>query len=574
VRIKDNDLCKRYVGAVMTNVEIKESPSWMKDRLKSSGIKSINNVVDATNYIMLELGNPLHAFDFEQIKDGAKANIVVRRAKDNEKIILLDDAELKLTKNDLLITNGETPLALAGIMGGKNSGINENTKMIVLEAASFAPTNIRRSRIRLNVRSESSDKFEKDLDPNLAEKAMVRLIEILEHTANAKLEGVVDVYPKKVLPWKIKLDLSYVNNLLGEKIPEKDVMQILSSLGVQIKKGKLLECSVPTYRIDLKTQEDLIEEIGRIWGYENVKPQPIIEANAPAVINEQAFFERKIQDVLVGLGYDEVYNYSFYSKADVEKCKLSNIKHLELANPMSPEQELVRVSLIPNILKNIRENLKHFKEFGIFEEAKIYSPEEKRMLVVAKVLENDKEAEAFFQLKGSVEDLLNTLKIKNYSFEEARADTFWQEGRYAEIKAGRDIIGKIGEIKSQALDGYKIKNRVGVAEFDLEILRKLSDKITIYSSLNKFPSVFRDVSMMDKNGVTAAQIICEITKTGGSLIQNVELFDIFQRDNEKSLAFHIEFNAGDRTLEGKEIDEVMEKITSNLEKGLGVEIRK
>ncbi len=581
VEIKDKTLCPRYIGAVMTGIEIKESPDWIKRKLEVSGIKAINNVVDATNLIMLELGNPLHAFDANRIADKKQIKIVVRKANDKEKMTLLDDSEIELSEKDLLITNGSVPLALAGIMGGKESGIGEDTRTIVLEAANFQPANIRRSRTRLGVKTESSDRFEKGLDPNLAEKAMVRLIEIIEHTANGKLEEIVDVYPKPVKPLKIKLNLDYVNSLLGENIPIGAVKKILTLLNFKVSGGgKFLAVEVPTFRVDARTQEDLIEEIGRIWGYEKIKEQPINENNAPAVKNEQVFFERKIQDILTGLGYDEIYNYSFYSKKDVEICKLNEIKHYELANPMNPDQELVRVSLIPNILKNIRENLKHYPSFRLFEVGRSYYPnnnktEEKRMLVMAEVLEKDAKADTFFSLKGDVESFLEVNGIKNVQFVnlEAKLPSVCHPARFAKIKIGDDVIGGIGEINPLVLEQYKIKKRAVMAEFDLEILRKYASKEKIYKSLPKFPIVMRDISMLDKSGMTVAEISNFIKKAGGKLVISVELFDIFQKDGSVSYAFHIHFGT-DRTLEGKEIDEMMNEIISRLEKELQMEIRK
>lgn len=572
VEIKDKDLCPRYIGAIMTGVEIKESPDWMKERLRACGMNAINNVVDATNYIMLELGQPLHAFDKDKMESDT---ILVRCATEGEEINLLDKGVQKLSTSNLLITDGKRPAALAGIKGARIAEIDNSTKNIVLEAANFNATNIRKTRTKLGIKTESSDRFEKDIDPNLAEKAMVRLIEVIEHTAGGKLEEIVDVYPDPVKPWKVKLNLDYVNSLLGEIIPAKDVKKILTLLDFKVNgSGKNISVEVPTFRVDVRTQEDLIEEIGRIWGYEKIKNQSIISTASPAKINEQIFFERKIQDVLTGMGYDEVYNYSFYSKADAEKCRLKNAKHFELANPMNPDQELVRVSLIPNILKNIKENLKHFGEFGIFEEAKVYSPEEKRILALARVLEQDRAAQTFFELKGAAESMLDNLKIQKYSFEEASLGSFWHKTRSAEIRLDGKIIGCIGEIDPQVLSNYRIKNRVAVAEFDLEVLQKLSDKTIVYEPLNKFPSVFRDISMIDKSGVKAAEIVSSIKKTGGNFIQNVELFDVYKKENETSLAYHIEFNAGSRTLEGKEVDEIMQKIISELEKNLKVEIRK
>ncbi|HAT73494.1 MAG: Phenylalanine-tRNA ligase beta subunit [Candidatus Moranbacteria bacterium GW2011_GWF2_36_839] len=619
VKIEDRKLCSRYIGAVMENVEIKDSPSWMKQRLEASGIRPINNVVDATNYVMLELGQPMHAFDFSKIsgqetrnkkQETNKIQIVVRKAKENEEMELLDETKLKLSDQDLLITNGETPLALAGIMGGKDSGINENTKTIILEAANFDAVNIRRSRTRLGVKTESSDRFEKEIDPNLAEKAIVRIIEVLEHTADAKLEGVIDVYPNKIKPCKIKLDLEYVNSLLGEIIPKKEIIRILNLLGIgtTIQPYKVV-CIVPTFRVDLKTQEDLIEEIGRIWGYEKIEPRPLVEPIIPAKINEVLSFERRLGEISVGFGFDEMYNYSFYSEIDAKNCALDNVKHFELSSPMNPDQKYVRVSLIPNILKNIKTNLKNFESLNIFEIGKVYlchpelvsgsgfrnefrmtGTEEKRMFVMAQVLEKDpvnfaeakhgasKNAETFYSIKGATENLLEKISVdeNSISFNEVKLSKnhLAHAGRSAEILVDGEKIGMIGEINPLVLGKYKIGKRVAVCELDTEKLLKISQKELVYKALQKFPTITRDISMLAKGETKAIEIQKLIKKIGGDLVLNVSMFDVFFKDGVTSFAYHIEFGAPERTLENKEVDEVMGKIVAGLEKELGLEIRK
>jgi phenylalanyl-tRNA synthetase beta chain len=629
IEIKDIKLCPRYIGVVMTGIKVKDSPDWMKKRLEASGIRVINNVVDATNYIMLELGQPLHAFDVDKLtnlspfkKGGIKGgfedlyknykslsdspfakvrgllNIIVRKAKNKEQIELLDGAVKELTKNDLLITDGDNPLSIAGIKGGKLAEIDGNTKTIILESANFDPINIRKTRMRLGLKTDSSDRFEKDIDPNLAEKAMARLIEIIEHIAGGKLEGISDVYPKLVKPWKIKLDSIYVNKLLGEFILVKDMAKILNLLGIKTKQnGKTIDCSIPTFRIDLKTQEDLIEEIGRIWGYEKVRERSIISETLPAKINEQVFFERKIQDILTGLGFDEVYNYSFYSQEDVNKCGLDNANHLELANPMNPDQKYVRTSLVPNILKNIHENLKNFKEIKIFEEGRVYSchsresgnpvigsriksgmtrVEEKRILAMAITMEGNKNVDTFLNIKGAVEDFLEKIGIRKYSISKVNKNnskTFHPE-RSVEVKVGSEQLGFFGEVNPLVLDSYKIKNRVAVSEFDLEILKKAASVEKVYEPIGKYPTVTRDISMLAGQDTTVGDITELIKKTGENLVMDVELFDIFQKDEKNSFAFHIRFGLKNRTLEGKEVDSAMENIISVLENELKVEIRK
>ncbi|MDP1884240.1 MAG: phenylalanine--tRNA ligase subunit beta [Candidatus Moranbacteria bacterium] len=606
VEVADKELCPRYIGAVMENIEVKESPQWMQAKLSASGIRPINNIVDATNFVMLELGQPMHAFDFEKVS-GMKSkipnyksqinpksqiqtcNIIVRRAKEGEEIKLLDDEVKKLDKDNLVIANNKEVLAIAGVMGGLNSGVNPETQTIILESASFNAVSVRKTRVGLGLKTDASDRFEKDIDPNLAEKAMVRAVEIIEHIAGGKLEGIADIYPKKVKPWKIKLDLEYANKLLGENIPFKRSIQILKSLGMDIsgKDGKLT-VGIPTYRVDIKTQEDLIEEIGRIFGYENIKSQPMVAPLVPAKVNKERFFERNVKNTLAGLGFDEVYNYSFYGQKDANDCALGEIKHLELANPMNPGQQLMRVSLIPNILKNVRDNLRNFKSFNIFESGRVYwpdgeiLPEERKMVVMAVVLEHDKSAETFFAAKGAASDLSDKLGIKNVyfdNFDAAPSDSLlglWHPGRSAEIKVeGMDgKIGYIGEINPLILPLFKINRRVAMVELDLEKSMEAADVELKFEAIRKYPTVLRDISILVGREITVGGIIKNIKKSGAGLVVGVELFDVFCKEEKNSFAFHIELGAIDHTLESSEIDAVMAKIISGLEKELGAEIRK
>lgn len=587
VKIQDKSLCPRYVGAVMSGIRVQESPSWMKNRLNSLGINPINNIVDATNYVMLELGQPLHAFDFDQIKNKEKVSIFVRKAVKNERITLLDGSIKDLSGEDLLIANEEKVLAIAGVMGGENSGINENTNRIVIESANFNQTSIRKTRTGLRVKTEASDRFEKGIDPNLAEIAMARIVEIIE-SYGGKCEGSVDIYPKPTKEWKIKLDCEYVEKLLGEKIPVKVMAKTLDLLGVEAKiKGKFIETVIPTFRIDLKTQEDLIEEIGRIHGYEKIEPAAPLYPVQPAKINEKRKFERAIKDYLVGAGFSEVYNYSFYGKNDAEMTGLSQ-RHLELENPINPDQVLMRTSLVPGILKNVRENLKNIKEIEIFEIGKIYIPkngdlpEEKNMLVGAVVFDELRKGDNFYEAKGYVDLILDKLGIYDYYFDEFRNSgenipLIWHKTRYAEIEIGgeKEKIGCVGEINPIVSGRLGIKKRMAIFEIDMDKLCKFSEGDREFKPLRKFPISMRDISMVAGLEIRVEDILAVIQASGGNLIIDVDLFDIFDlKEAGTSFAFHIIFGADDRTLRNEEVDDIMKKVTKNLEDELGVEVRK
>jgi phenylalanyl-tRNA synthetase beta chain len=413
------------------------------------------------------------------------------------------------------------------------------------------------------------------------------------------------------------VDINYVNQLLGAEITSNNVVKILRSLEVEIKNQKskikikrgstsldqhgpkrsnlYLEVEIPTFRLDLKTQEDLIEEIGRIYGYEKIKPQaPKVEVKMPALAEDRKF-ARLVKRILAGKGFSEVYNYSFYSEHDANMAMLGDLQHLELANPMNPDQALMRVSLIPGILKNVRENIKRYKDISIFEIGKVYwpnkstLPEEKNILVGAihaekkKYTKLKKQDTNFYEAKGYVDALLEMLGIDDFYFdtcEAAPADTplaLWHESRTAAIKIeGQDeTIGYIGEINPLVLVNFEISKRVAVFELDMEKLRAVTEKENEYKPLRIYPDVMRDISMVSPGGVLVDEILQSVQAAGGDLVLDVDLFDIYDfNDGTSSYAFHIIFGATNRTLENAEVDKIMEKIVKALETDLKVKIRK
>lgn len=612
VEIEGDGICSRYVGAILENVEVCQSPQWIKNRLQLCGIRPINNIVDATNYVMLEIGQPLHAFDLDKISgmqfpnksqnsnsNNQTAKIIVRKATDGEEITILDGSVKKLSKEDIVIANEEKAIALAGVMGGLETGVTSETKNIVLESANFSPATIRRTRMRLGISSDAALRFEKEIDPNIAEKAMTRVVEILEHIANGQLEGIVDQYPSKKNSWSIKLDLSYVDKLLGIAVPPKESKKILALLGIKVSGiGNVVSCEIPTYRLDLSTQEDLIEEIGRVYGYEKIPTIAPLVSVQPSPINEQRAFARSTKEILTGLGFDEVYNYSFYSKKDAEIVQLIELKHLELEAPMNPDQAYMRVSLIPNILKNVRENLKNFRQFNIFEIGKVYwpngevLPEEKMLLTGAVVLEkkNTKDEKidkrhqsSFFEAKSHVDHMLLQMGITDHyydTFEGSPIETpisLWHRSRSAEIKiAGSgQSIGFVGEINPFVLEGFDVDTRVAMFEFDMQKLAEISEGEREFTPIRKHPIVVRDISMIAGENVRVDQILEVAQSSGGDLVLDIDMFDAIDfADNSTSYAFHVTLGANDRTLTGKEIDEVMESVMKALETQLDVKMRK
>ncbi|MCX6762493.1 MAG: phenylalanine--tRNA ligase subunit beta [Candidatus Moranbacteria bacterium] len=577
IEIEDKNLCSRYIGAVLENIKVAPLPKWMQERLLVSGVKPINNIVDVTNYVMLETGQPLHAFDAEK----TTGNIIVRHAKKGEKIKLLDEKEYELSENDLVIADSEKALALAGVMGGYASSISSKTTSIILESANFNSTNIRKARTRCNIITESSYRFERDIDPNLAEEGILRAIKLIQKFGgnNVKPTAYTDMYEKKVNPWQIKLSVDYVNSLLGEKIPVSRVKNILENLGLGVKISKnILNCEIPTRRIDLKTQEDLIEEIGRIYGYENISAKaPVVGLLTPA-INEKRIFEDKLRDILVGSGFSEVMNYSFYSADDIEKCGLGIGGHFEVANPMNPDQQYMRRSMIPNLLKNIELNLKNFDKINIFEIGRKYRDEKKssptEVSILAGVIADTKNENPFFNLKGAVEALFEVLGcVSRYEIHKPKY-TAWHASRTAEIFIKGEKVGKIGEISPLVCKCYGIHSRVALFGISVAKLLEVSAKEKTYNPISKFPSVKRDSSMFVGEKTKYADIETKIFESGGKLVLGVELFDIFEKEGEKSMALRIEIGSREKTLTSAEIDAVMKKIITKLEKDLKVKVRK
>jgi phenylalanyl-tRNA synthetase beta chain len=594
VKIENNEICQRYMAAVLQDVKVSTSPDWLKNRLENCGIRSINNVVDVTNYVMLEIGQPLHAFDLDKIE----SEIIIRNAEDGEKITILDGTEKELKKEDILIATKKEAIALAGVMGGRDSGVSENSKTIVLEAATFNSTMIRRTKNRLNLLTDAAQRFEKGIDPNLAEKALVRAVEILEHIAEAKFEGFVDQYAEKKESWEIKLDLEYAEKLLGEKIPTAEAKKILTSLGFKVKEeGAHFLVQVPTFRIDVLTQEDIIEDIGRIYGYEKIKPiAPLAEIKLPPM-NEKRSFERGLKNILVSQGFSEVLNYAFYGPEDAALFTDSKNDHLELEKPLTPEHIFLRVSLLPNILRNVAENLKREKNFQIFELGRSFCsnenvlPEEKTVLIGAIASEQKGKKEnldkrnlsSFYAAKGLVDDFMSQLGITDHYYAAPKENSLnglnslWHKSRVAEIKIkGQDLVlGYVGEINPFVLNDFNIKDRIAIFEFDANLLRNISQGEMEYESLRKYPVVSRDISMIVKGGILVDDILAIIQNAGGQMVLDVDLFDIFDfADGTTSFAFRILLGVDDRTLHSAEIDTVINGVIQELELNSNIEVRK
>ena len=586
VKVKNQLACLRYTARVVVDIKVGSSPKWIQKRLKVCGLRPINNIVDIANYVMLETGQPLHAFDFDKIESVKIKNIIVRKARKSEKIITLDNEKHDLDDDILIIADEVEPLAIAGIKGGKKAEIDNKTKIVVLESANFDSRIIRKGSKKLNLRTDASLRFEHGIDPNLTETAINRATFLIQKLVGGKVaRGIVDIYPKKVFPKRIKLDLDYVEKLLGVKIPPKEIIRILKSLNFKIiqhlkSNSRCLIVEVPTFRLDISIPEDLIEEIGRLYGYEKIPTTFPVVALIPPKRNEEIFWEDITKNILKEAGFTEVYNYSFINKEDEKLFGFRKSDLIEVENPVSLEQKYLRPSLIPSLLKNVQTNQKIFQDVKIFELGKIFQKPNKEKKMLTGLMSGD----VFYQAKGLIDLLLNKLGISNIWYDEFKARpeaskaAIWRPKKCAEIKVNHEEIGFLGEIFPGILEDLKISMRLVIFDFDFEKLTKLVSEEHEYRPISRFPVAIRDLAVLVPPETKVEEVLNKIEASGGPLIRDIDLFDIYEGEElperKKNLAFHIIYQAEDRTLSSKEIDEIHNKIIKELEEEPEWQVRK
>lgn len=610
IKIENKELCPRYTAIMMADVKVGPSPKWIRERLEVCGLRPINNIVDATNYAMLELGQPLHAFDFDKIKsmetpnsksqirnkfqiqnpNFSKKQIIARRAKNGERITTIEGKIYDLDESVLVIADNEKPIAIAGIKGGQGPEIDKDTKTIILEAANFNSVSIQCSSRKLSLRTDASIRFGYGIDPNLTVVALERAANLIQEIAGGEIiKGLADFYPRKVKPKIIILDLEKIKNLLGVAIPEKQVKEILGRLdfGVQgfqrtTKNHKKIFVSAPTRRLDIMISEDLIEEVARIYGYGEIPPLLPSCVLIPPKKNDLAIWAQKAKNILEGFGIVEVYNYSFVGGRDLAAVGAGIKDYIELSNPLSVDLKYLRQSLLINLLKNGTENLKYFKEFKIFELGKIYLDKSDEKIMLAGLIGGEEGLNEFYEIKGIVDSLLQKIGIPEVWYDDyiGKSETgkLWREGQAAEIKIDNQKIGILGEINPEISNKFEILKPIAGFELDFGKLAELAEKEIEYEPIPKFPSIVRDIAILVGKETRISEVESLVYSAGAKFVEDVDLFDIYEgeeiAEDKKNLAFHIIFRSKNRTLTDKEVGAEFGKIAKALEEELGAEIRK
>ena len=583
VQVEDKDLCKRYCARVVKNVKIEPSPEWMQRRLAACGIRPINNLVDITNYVMEEYGQPMHAFDLATL---AGQKIVVKRASEGDTFVTLDGQERKLDQNILMINDAEKPVGIAGIMGGENSKITDDVKDMVFEAACFDGTNIRLSAKRLGLRTDASGKFEKGLDPNNALEAINRACQLIEMLgAGEVVGGVVDIYDEVRQPKRISFEPEKMNRLLGTGIGSGQMLDYFKTIGLEYDESSN-EVVVPTFRQDLECMADLAEEVARFYGYDNI-PSSLPQGEATAgKLSYKLRIEGIAKDIAEFCGFSQGMTYSFESPKVFDKLLLPEDSSLrqtvDILNPLGEDFSIMRTTTLNGMLTSLSTNYnRRNKNVRLYELGNVYLPkavpvtelpDERMQFTLGMYGDGD-----FYTMKGVVEEFLEKVGMKKIvRYDKDAGKPFLHPGRQANILYAGEVIGYLGEVHPQVLDNYNIGDRAYIAILDMPTLY---DKTTFdrkYEGIAKYPAVSRDISMIMPKSLQVGDVEEVIRKKGGSLLESYQLFDIYEgaqiQMGYKSVAYSIVFRAKDHTLEEKEVSEIMDKILGALET-MDIELR-
>lgn len=584
VTVEDPDLCPRYTARVVKNIKIGPSPKWMQRRLASVGIRPINNLVDITNYVMEEYGQPMHAYDLDTIAGG---QIVVRRAKENETFVTLDGQERKLDESVLMICDGEKSVGIAGIMGGENSMITDDVHTMLFEAACFDGTNIRKSSKKVGLRTDASGKFEKGLDPNNAEAAMNRACQLIEEMgAGEVVGGMVDVYSKKKEPVRVPFDADEINGLLGTNISKEEMLSYFKKTDLEYDEASN-EVIAPTFRHDLFRMADLAEEVARFYGYDNI---PTTLPRGEATTGKLSFklrVEEIARDIAEFCGFSQGMTYSFESPKVFDKLLIPSDSPLrntvDIMNPLGEDYSIMRTTSLNGMLTSLATNYnRRNKNVRLYELGNIYLPkalpltelpEERMQFTLGMYGDGD-----FFSMKGVIEEFFEKIGLhKKETYDPNAGKPYLHPGRQANIIYDGVVVGYLGEVHPDVADTYGIGTKAYVAVLDMPEITKRATFDRKYTGIAKFPAVTRDISMVMPKEILVGQVEEVIEKKGGAYLESYALFDLYEgaqiKEGYKSVAYSIVFRAKDKTLEEAEISQAMEKILAGLEE-LGIELRK
>jgi len=608
VRIEDPDLCPRYTARVVKGVKIGPSPDWLRSMLEKVGIRSISNVVDVTNYVMMEIGQPLHAFDYHLIakgKDG-KPTIVIRRARAGEEFITLDGQKHQLTTDNLLIADETKGIALAGVMGGQNTEIKDNTVDVLIESAYFSPTNIRRTSKLLGLRTDASYRFERGADIDINDWASARCAQLILETAGGQLaEGIVDAYPQPVEPREITLRHQKVNELLGLNLKPEGIEFYLGQLGLKTVKRKArpvgaeavpepVTFRIPTFRVDLKREADLIEEVGRLYGVDRIPstpPRGALGANAFDAVHDQIAEARRI---LSGLGLNEAQGQTLVSSVE---CRVSSAEVVALANPLSSDMDVLRPSLLPGMIHSLQHNVSHKNyDVALFEIGQVFNTKEGKQADSHLFFEKPRLAIALtgrralpfwsgddrdakfdaYDLKGLLEEFFDQFGLRGTAFaRRAESTSLFLES--ATISLGNNQIGEFGQLSPALAKKYDLRDAVLLAELNLDLLLARRNPAKSFKSLPQFPAIRRDVAMLVPEATSHDAVLQVVRQTKPANLETVELFDVFRGKNvpagQKSLAYAFTYRAVDKTLTDAEANAAHAKVVEALKAQLQATVR-
>ena len=583
VKIESPKLCPRYGARIVKDVKIEPSPYWMQRRLIEAGVRPINNIVDITNFVMLEQGQPLHAFDLNELPNG---KIVVRNAVEGEKFTTLDEVERTLDKDMLVITDGEKPVAIAGVMGGLNSGITDNTTAVLFEGAAFNADSIRLTSKKLGLRTESSGRYEKGVCTELSITGVERACQLVEMLgAGRVLRGTVEDYPVKQEAQTLTVNPSRIIKNIGIDLSLDGFVKILKDLEFKcdLKSDDEIVIEVPPFRLDIEQEADIYEEIARIYGFENI-PSEQLEGNATAgVKTPQQKFMDKIKDTATSIGLYEILTYSFVSPKSLDKIKLpeddKKRDYITLINPLGEDTSVMRTTMMPSMLNVLYTNVSRKVESGLaFECGHTFTPQEGLPIETNHLCVGmyGKDVD-FFVLKGALETILDSVGFENYEIIPETNNTTFHPGRCATIMYNNIYIGTFGEVHPEVIDNYNLGQRVYLAELDLDLIFENSDRTIIYNPLPKYPSTSRDIALLVKDDVIVKQIEDIIKANGEDLLESYKLFDVYKgsqiADGYKSIAYSIIYRSKDKTLTDEDVNKVHQNIIRELEEKLDAKLR-